>query len=107
MFFFHIFVEFRDIWVQEIAKITPSLKFGEIFVRLYLLGKVLHSRHIATYIEIFIQIGPHVRKISSDKLLRTHGQTHTRQAKKQFYWRSSISTVRKYALVNFEFFMVL
>ena len=57
-------------------------------VRLYWLGEVLDSTPIATYTAIFIQIGQLFRKISTDKLFRTHRQrdrqTHTRQAKNQF-----------------------
>ena len=44
-------------------------------VRLYWLGEVLDSTPIATYTVIFIQIGQLFRKISTDKLFRTHTQT--------------------------------
>ena len=46
-------------------------------VRLYWLGEVLDSTPIATYTVIFIQIGQPFRKISTDKLFRTHRQTDT------------------------------
>ena len=64
-------------------------------VRLYWQGDVFDSRPIATYTEIFIQIGQLVRKIFTDKLFRTdrhtHTHTHTRQAKNQFSSRFSES----------------
>ena len=49
-------------------------------VRLYWLGEVLDSTRIATYTVIFIQIGQPFRKISTDKLFRTHTD---RQADRQ------------------------
>ena len=61
-------------------------------VRLYWLGEVLDSPPIATYSAIFIQIGQLFRMISTDKLFRTHRQTHTCQAKNQFSWRFSASS---------------
>jgi len=101
-------------------------------VRLYWLGEVLDSTRIATYTVIFIQIGQPFRKISTDKLFRTHtdrqadrqtdththrhshthththphAHTHTRQAKNQFSWRFSVSRVRKCAELNLDFLTV-
>jgi len=46
-------------------------------VRLYWLGDVLDSTPIATYTPIFMQIGLLFRKISTDKLFRTHRRTDT------------------------------
>jgi len=45
---------------------------------LYWLGEVLDSTPIATYTVIFIRIGQLFRKISTDKLFRTHRQTHVK-----------------------------
>ena len=59
-------------------KSPPSPNYGEILVRLYWLGEVFDSRPIATYNEIFIQIGQLVRKIFTDKLFRTDRQTDRR-----------------------------
>jgi len=61
-------------------------------VRFYWLAEVLDSTPIATYTEIFIQIGQLFRKISTDKLFRKDRQPHTRQAKNQFSWRFSVSS---------------
>ena len=48
---------------------------GKYWSRLYWLVEVLDSRQIATYAEIFIEIGQLVRKISTDK--PSHTDRHT------------------------------
>jgi len=63
--------------VKELQNSPPTPSYGKILVQLQCLGKVLDSRQIATYTEIFIQIGRLGCKISTDKLFRTHMQTDT------------------------------
>jgi len=92
------------------CKNQPPYQFGELLVRLYPPGNVLHPRLIATYTKVFVyQL---VRKISTDKLFRTqkdrhthrdkqtHSHTHTCQAKNEFSWSlSSVSRTRKCAYI--------
>jgi len=58
---------------EELQKLT----LPEILrmARLYSLGEVLDSRLIATYTEIFIQIGQPVRKILTNFFAQTDGRT--------------------------------
>jgi len=99
--FFDIFYSFRDIRVQRTAKINPLPKLGGNNIPVVLVREVLDLTPIATYTVIFIQSGQLFRKISTGKLFRTHRQvgTHrdTRQAKKQFFWRFSVISVRQCA----------
>ena len=59
---------------KQLQKSPLSPNKGEIMARLYWSGEVLASTPIATYTVIFIQIGQPFRKISTDKLFRTHRQ---------------------------------
>ena len=79
-------------------------------VRLYWLGEVLDSTPIATYTVIFIQIGQPFRKISTDKLFRTHRQTdrHTHVKLKTSFLDVSVlvESVMCLQQLNFEFWTV-
>jgi len=114
--FFNIFNGLRDIRFQRISKVTPLSKLGVNIGAIVMVrggprfeANRNHERrsHVATYTEIFIQIGQLFRNISTDKLFaHTDRQAHTRPAKNQFSWRFSVSGVRKCVKLNVEFLTV-
>jgi len=70
--FFSIFFMIFDMQgFKKLQKSPPPQIMGKCWSD-YWLGKVLDSRPIAAFTEIFCQIGPLVREISSDKPFRTH-----------------------------------
>jgi len=60
-----------------LQKSPASLKLGEMLVRPHSLWDVLVSKLIATYTEIFLQIGQLVRNLSLLRNFFTHKDRHT------------------------------